>query len=165
MAEPPDPCPGCGARLPAADGPTHAYIGASAACWARYGELLAQAAADPARGGGQLAVDAYAVQHPGRPERRAIRSVAGHLMSLCLVLERGLDPDEAPRLLDLVLRRAPDLRWLEPPVPNGTLTVVDVLAAAPGDRAGCVELWARDVWRAWAAHAPQVRAWLDEALA
>ena len=33
-----EPCPGCQAPLPALDGPTHRYIGASPACWAIYAE-------------------------------------------------------------------------------------------------------------------------------
>ena len=65
----PQPCPGCGLVAGPAEGPTHAYIGASPGCWARYGELLAAGVPPPAPG--QLAVDAYAVQHPGVAERRA----------------------------------------------------------------------------------------------
>ena len=82
-------CPGCGLDLPEHDGPTHAYIGASPACWALYGELLAREYGElrypPSH---RLTVDVYAIQHPGGGERRAIQSVAVHLMALCLVLER-----------------------------------------------------------------------------
>jgi hypothetical protein len=42
----------------------------------------------------RLAVDAYAVQHPGTTERRAVQSVAVHLISLYFVLERA-SPTEA----------------------------------------------------------------------
>ena len=34
-------CPGCGLELEVVDGPTHDYIGASPACWALYGQVLA----------------------------------------------------------------------------------------------------------------------------
>ncbi len=40
-------CPGCGALLPAEAGPTHPYIRAWPACWARYGEVLAREFGDP----------------------------------------------------------------------------------------------------------------------
>jgi hypothetical protein len=33
---------GCGALLPDVNGPTHPYLGASASCWAVYGEVLAR---------------------------------------------------------------------------------------------------------------------------
>ena len=48
----------------------HPYIGASAECWALYGELLAREFQSPAYFRvHQLTVDSYAEQHPGSPER------------------------------------------------------------------------------------------------
>jgi hypothetical protein len=43
----------------------------------------------------------------------------------------------------------PGFEWLEPPTPNGTVTVADVLSgkSSPDD-------WARDVWRAWEPQPP-----------
>lgn len=41
-------CDDCGVTLPAVEGPTHAYLGASPACWALYGEVLAREYSDPA---------------------------------------------------------------------------------------------------------------------
>ena len=32
-------CPGCGLVLPVGRGPEHAFVGASPACWERYGRL------------------------------------------------------------------------------------------------------------------------------
>jgi uncharacterized protein DUF5946 len=137
--------------LPVHDGPTHAYIGASPACWALYGELTASGV------DGGLVVDTYAVQHPGGGERRAIQSVALHLMSLCLRLERGAAPERHAELLQRILIRPPRVHWLEPPQPNGTITVADLLAELdPED-------WARDVWAAWEPHHVTVRRWVDEA--
>jgi hypothetical protein len=43
-----------------------------------------------------LTVDTYAVQHPGVPERRTSQSLALHLITLCLVIERGADPRDGP---------------------------------------------------------------------
>jgi hypothetical protein len=152
-------CPGCGLELPRSDGPTHPYLGASAACWALYGELLADQYAAYDAGPHRMSVDAYAVQHPGVPERRSIRSVALHLVRLCLMLERGVDGEDAARLMVVVGERVPGLEWLEPPMPNGSITVREVLS---GD--ADVEGWARDVWGAWAAHQDTVRGWISRAL-
>lgn len=156
-------CQGCGLVLERDEGPTHAYIGASPACWGLYQRI---AAAPFARTVGsrprRLAEDAYAVQHPGTPDRRSVQSVAVHLMGLCVLLEG----DGAPRRLQPVLglmpaRRTLDLHWLEPPTRNGRLTVRDALDAGSGDaHAAAVEAWARDVWNAWRPHHATVRDWL-----
>ena len=70
-------CPGCGALVPGGPGPTHAYIGASPGCWAAWGAFQARSFASPAIAAVQpLAVDVYAVQHPGLAERRAIQAMA-----------------------------------------------------------------------------------------
>lgn len=54
---------------------------------------------------------------------------------------------------------------LEPPQPTETVTVADVLRATTGEEhEAAVRRWARDVWAAWAPHAPTVRRWLDAAL-
>jgi hypothetical protein len=114
----------------------------------------------------QIAVDTYAVQHPGTKARRSTQSVAVHLLSLCAVLERDFPPD---RSIDL-LRHAvgfPQLwHWLHPHTPIGQLTVADVLAQArPGGGALVVRAWAEDVWDAYAPHHSTVRGWLDQVLA
>jgi hypothetical protein len=159
-------CPGCGLVLPVNDGPTHAYLGASPACWALYGELLAREYGElrypPSH---RLTVDVYAVQHPGAPERRTIQSVAVHLIALCLVLERRVATVTVTDLMRRVLEREPGFRWLEPPRPNGTLTVRDVLGSRDlAEHAASVDRWARNVWEAWSPHHATVRAWIDAAL-
>jgi Family of unknown function (DUF5946) len=111
----------------------------------------------------RLSVDAYAVQHPGKPERRAIRSVAVHLMGLCLVLARGWRLERVTPQLGRLLDRAQP-HWLEPPTPNGTLTVEHPLADSTEHHAARVREWAADVWQAWSPHHPQVNAWLDSYL-
>ncbi len=155
--EAPGPCPGCGLVAEPAAGPTHAYIGASPGCWARYGELIASG------GGGQLAVDTYAVQHPGVPERRAIQSVCLHLVGLCAVLERGWPRSRGPELLRRALARPQGWRWLDPDLPLGTVTVAEVGAAQ--EREAAVRAWAEDLWAAYAVHQPLVRGWTDAVLA
>jgi len=159
-------CPGCGLALATQPGaPTHPYIGASAECWALFGELLAREFQDPAYfRAHQLTVDTYAVQHPGDPERRSIQSVGLHLMTLCMVVEDDADPLQGPKLHTRFVRR-PIFHWLEPPHPNGRLTVVDALAPqSPEAHRDAVYAWARDIWDAWAVHHQTARSWLTEAL-
>jgi hypothetical protein len=159
------PCPGCGVELDDIEGPTHAYIGSSAACWARFGELLAREYQDPEWfRPHQVTVDAYAAQHPGKPERRSIQSVAMHLMTLGMALERGMDPADAPALHRRMTDR-PEYVWLEPPPLAGRLNVLDVLQArSPEEHERRVWAWGADVWDAWAPHHAQVWEWLEASL-
>ena len=156
-------CAGCGLVLDRDDGPTHAYIGASPACWSLYQQLtaspLVRAVGSRPR---RLVDDTYAVQHPGTPERRSVQSVAVHLMGLCVLLEGdGTSRRLLPVLGRRPARRTLDLHWLEPPRRNGRLTVRSVLEAGSGDaHAAIVESWAREVWAAWRPHHETVRGWL-----
>lgn len=157
-------CPGCGVVLPVHEGPLHAYLGASAECWQLYGRLASPSTTEPdAPRLRRLVADAYAAQHPGVPQRRSIQSVAVHLMDLCLLLERdGEIERDAPEPGREPRRKALDLHWLDPPDARGEMTVADALRASAGEsRAGRIEAWASEVWAAWAAHHPTVRAWLD----
>lgn len=156
------PCPGCGARFPDSDGPTHRYLGASAGCWATYGEVLAREYQDPTyMAAHRLTVDAYAVQHPGRESSQTVRSVALHLVGLYAGLERGLGPDAAR---DVIGRAAESsaYRWLSRPASLGDVTVADVVGAESADEhALAVRAWAESAWGAWREHHEQVRAWFD----
>jgi Family of unknown function (DUF5946) len=102
------------------------------------------------------------VQHPGVPERRAIQSVGVHLVALYLVLERGLPAADLSTTLQRVLARPPAWRWLEPPAPNGRLTMGDLAGAAsrpaPALR-DAIDGYVRGVWASWAAHHDVVAAW------
>ena len=148
-------CPGCGLTGGPAQGPTHPYMLSSPKCWILYGELLAT-------GPGQLAVDAYAIQHPGIPERRAIQSVGAHLVSLCAFFEHNWPPERSARLVKRAVENDPGWRWLEPKTPVGTMTVADVVAAdSPPLRAEKVEQWAVDTWDAYRDHHDEVRRWLS----
>lgn len=146
-------------------GPTHAYIGASPACWLRYGELLAReySSVAPWEAHG-LSVDTYAVQHPGVRTHRATQSVALHLVALASRFERGGDEQQRLWLLREAASRPPSgLVWLAPPE-GYELTVVDVLERDPDEHREAVERWAQHTWRAWREHHAQVRRWLDELL-
>ena len=162
-------CPGCGAVLPAVDGPTHRYIEASPACWAMYTVLA---------GGGDpplapspwnlLIVDAYAAQHPGQPSAQSIRSVAIHLAVLHGLVIRGVAPGNVMWLRRRVLREQPGSRrdrfeWLDPPDFAGSITVLGI-AAAPTPEARTVRAkdYVRNVWDLWAArHGATVAAWYE----
>jgi hypothetical protein len=142
----------------------HAFLGASAECWQLYGRLASPSDGEPdAPRLGRLVRHAYAAQHPGVPQPRSVRSVAVHLMGLCLLLERdgqivheACEPGRKPR------RRALDLHWLEPPRARGATTLVDALSVdGRGDRDERIEAWAGQVWAAWAPHHRTVRTWLD----
>lgn len=164
-AHPTETCPGCGLVLRQVEGPGHAYIGASASCWALYGEVLAREFGEldyPECH--RLTVDAYAVQHPGVPGSHSRRSVGGHLVTLCLQIEYAQPADRVTRLLASFLDQQPELPWLEPPGHRGDLTVRDLIGASDlAEHARRVERWARCVWRAWEPHHRTVHRWVREA--
>lgn len=159
-------CHGCGARfLPHLPDETHPYIGASPACWATFGEVLAREFGDVSFGRiHRQTVDVYSAQHPGDDDRRQRQSVALHLIALCHWLEH----DVASRRLNAITQRlAGEDRawpWLSPPRAFG-VTVVDVVGARDGAaHVRLVRRWAEATWQAWSAHHGTVRAWAREAL-
>jgi CTP:molybdopterin cytidylyltransferase MocA len=160
-------CPGCGARYaPHPTDETHAYIGASPACWAAFGELLAREFQDRAYGRlHRHTVDVYAVQHPGQDARRERQSVAIHLIGLCHWLEHGLDASRVIAATQAMLKvDRPEWPWLEPPI-EYEVTVRDVLTAESGsEHERLVRAWAERTWEAWVAHHDLVRRWAAEAL-
>jgi hypothetical protein len=103
---------------------------------------------------------AYAVQHPGATDRRAVQSVAVHLISLYFVLERGLTPTEATDKMRHALAEKSRFIWLEPPSSMNEITVVDVVNRTdPIEHEAMVKRWARSAWEAWRAHHDQIRKW------
>jgi hypothetical protein len=149
--------------VPQTVGPTHPYIGASPGCWQLYGRLVAREYAErrfpPVH---RLAIDAYAVQHPGVRSRQAGQSVSVHLAGLYLALERSVPLTTITRVLGLRLSGRTEFDWLEPPASVGTTTVVDAATAADlPTHTRLVEQWARSAWDAWAPHHDRVRAWVD----
>lgn len=160
------PCVGCGGMFLEHDGPTHRYMESSPGCWAAFGEVLAREYSDPAYGClHRLTVDAYAVQHPGRQSPQAIQSVAVHLISLSLVLERGVDMLRATAAIRTATSRKNVFRWLSPPSSRGDTTVAEVLRARNAEEhLAAVDAWARAAWLAWSEHHHTVRAWASEVL-
>lgn len=109
--------PGCGATRPTHDGPTRRYLESSFACWRLDVEVLAREYQDPARlAAHRLAVNAYAVKHPGSPSPQSARSVVLDLVALHLLFGRDLESPHAARALARFAnaRDTPIVR-LEPP--------------------------------------------------
>lgn len=155
-------CIGCGASFPDVEGPVHRYLDSSPGCWAAYGEVLAREYGDARYAGvHRLTVDAYAVQHPGRPSPQTIQSVAVHLISLCLVLEHGIEMSRATNAMKTAVKEKGRFFWLAPPSGRFETTVADVIRAdTPREHAEFVHAWAACAWSAWSDHHETVRSWL-----
>lgn len=148
-------CFSCHAPVADEDGPTHPYMESAPGCWKLYGEVLARqhATGRDASATNQIIVDTYAVQHPGRPGRKAIQSVNIHLISLYCQLEQGL---AGPQAVELIRRTVENeatkkaLVWLEPPDFTGTGNVAEVVRAeARQTYVAAVQRWGNSVWEAW----------------
>jgi hypothetical protein len=156
-------CPGCGSRLPAVEGPVHAYMTSSPACWAAFNAVMAREYSDPGlMVVHRLSVDAWAVQHPGDGSRRAIQSVGLHLARLMVQVELGLEGEAAnTAMLGFTARKAelPEL----PPRGDYTVTVADVVAAeAPDAHTAAVRRWATAVWADWSDEHDFIRGWAQQ---
>ncbi len=151
-------CIGCGRMVPDIEGPTHRYLESAPGCWAAYTSLpfggMAGRADLPH---GAMTVDAYAVQHPGRPGPSSTPSVWIHLAAMQLVLEGGWPAD---RLVD-IRRAVADANdgwpWLTPPGSMGGTGAVDVTLAPAADVAAVVRAWVDAAYGAWADCHPAVR--------
>lgn len=112
-----------------------------------------------------FSVDAHALQHP---EIHGKLSNHIHLLSLCLMLERGASSAIGTRKPAVEKFMALGREWpvLAPPPPGlrGSLTARDVAAAAADERAPIARRWAEEVWECWGAHQPWARRTLDRLL-
>ena len=156
-------CPGCGSRLSAVEGPVHAYMTSSPACWAAFNAVMAREYSDPGlMAVHRLSVDAWAVQHPGDGSRRAIQSVGLHLARLMVQIEQGLEGAAANTAMLGFAARKGDLPELSP---RGTytLTVADVVEAeAPDAHRAAVRRWAGAVWADWSDQHDFIRGWAQQ---
>ena len=159
-------CYGCRGLVDKKEGEPHTYIGATQGCWDLYGQILAKEYGEYnyPQLTHRLTVDTYAVQHPGHPSRQSIQSVNVHLISLYLILEKGIDGETATLKMGEILSRNPKFEWLEPPTINGRITVIDVLTAInQDDHERKVREWAEDVWRCWySKHQQSIKALVNE---
>ena len=145
-------CPGCGAGFAPVPGPTHAYLSASAACWACFNESMALHYGDraywPAH---QMLTDAYALQHSQGPDPRARRSAVLHLVALYAQCALALPHDRI-----VPLRRAIAAQRIETelsPWPSASLSIRDV-ATQDGPEAHLTSVLAfgKAVTADWRAH-------------
>lgn len=149
--------------LPAKEQPAHPYMTSSPACWEGYGALLAVQYTSPERMAfHQLIVDAYAVQHPGGGDRRAVQSVGIHLMTLAMFLEDGVDPGLGTRLhRGMVERPVFDRLYRPVALPAERLSWRHVPLDGPAEvaKARAYE-WAHAAWGEWEPQHAVVRGWL-----
>jgi hypothetical protein len=140
---------------------------ASPGCWQAYTELMAGGL--PPMPESALAVDAYAVTHPGVEGPQSTPSVWIHLVTLCCVLERGWPVERAVFLRKLAADRFDRWPWLERPDRMGEITAIDLSdASARRDGAAAADLlarWIGGAWQAWVAHHGAVRAKATELVA
>lgn len=158
-------CMWCKGMFPVGEGPTHEYMESTPGCWAAFGRVLAREYEDQRYFEvHRLTVDAYAVQHPGRPSRQSIQSIGVHLVRLCLFIERDLTPDRANDAMLSAAKHKAQYHWLEVPSSLGQLTVANVEAASSPERhMSAVKNWAAQMWRVWSPHHATVRLWADAA--
>ncbi|GAB4109780.1 MAG: hypothetical protein Kow001_10190 [Acidobacteriota bacterium] len=149
--------------MPILESPGHPYIGASPGCWGIFLEVVAREYGEYGYPSfHHLTVDTYAVQHPGTPSKQTARSVALHLISLYYALEKGWDVSGVREVLRQAASRREGFRWLEPPAPPASLTVLDVAGAGSlAEHEAAVRRWARSVWDSWAGHRETIRRWAE----
>ncbi|HYI42034.1 MAG TPA: DUF5946 family protein [Sphingomicrobium sp.] len=153
-------CPGCGSELPALDGPTHAYMTSSPACWHAFGLVLEREYSSPElMKVHRLTVDAWAAQHPGDGSRRAIQSVGLHLARLMIQLEEGLSGDEANAAMLRFANRKSTLPELAPPAAFSITVDRIVDATGPSEHRQAVRRWAEATWADWAHQHQFIRDW------
>ena len=155
-------CPGCGFRG-AGEGPVHAYMPSSPACWRAFGLLqadeLSRFVYPPAHG---IVVDAYAASHGGDgSERRDRQSVAIHLIAICAVLEQSMRAEPRIALLRELGNRKLD--WPALPRPAG-FPALDHSSVAGADDLDDYDAraraWAQAVWDWWEPQHERVHEWL-----
>ena len=158
-------CPGCGGHFAHGIGTTHPYMHSSPGCWARYGEVLAREYSHPTLlATHRLSVDAYAVQHPGSTEPRAIQSVGLHLARLMLQLRQPTPPRETNDVMLGLGRSKGTLPYLEPPKSFITTVANIPLEGSLECHVAAVRAWAADAWSAWHAHHEFIESWAQAAL-
>jgi hypothetical protein len=145
-------CFGCGALVESISGKPHKYLGATQGCWNIYGQILAKEYCEYnyPETIHRLTVDTYSVQHPGQPCKQAIQSVNLHLIGLYLIIENNYIGKIVTKKIGEILSKKPMFEWLEPPIPNGTITVIDVITTKTFEEHEIrVMEWSKNVWNCW----------------
>ena len=133
-------------------------------CWSAYGRLLEREYADQEYWNNhRLTVDAYAVQHPGKECPQSIQSIAVHLISLYLVLEKDVSQNKVTKILSSLTEHT--FFWLSPPPNFGAINVGTVLQARNStEHNEMVRKWAFASWDAWALHHQTIKIWARSGL-
>ena len=156
-------CPACGYQGHH-DGPAHAYMSPSPACWARYGEVLAREYSDAEYWRShRLLTDAYCGQHSIGPDRRARQSLYIHLAALMLHFEDGVGENQIVDFLRRAAKSGHDFPALDMP-PASLAVGLDAVQGATDATAhgAAVTAYARAVFDAWAPHHAAFRALISE---
>ncbi|WP_263352053.1 DUF5946 family protein [Acidicapsa acidisoli] len=96
----------------------------------------------------QHIVDAFAAQHSDE-QTKPIRTVFA-LIGLYLYLEKGFTGRQVQQMHTKLARQRKQWPTILPPAATATLTVADVLAAAPGSqRDKTIRDWCIAVWEKW----------------
>lgn len=155
-------CPGCGLLHEAGGLDPPQDLLATAECADQYADVVSSFYSDPGlvplR---QYVVDTYACQHPLGTTRRGVQTTALCLMTLDLVLERGLDAALGSTLHQEMMRKRPDFFVTLAAPDLRTALTYRHLSGAPIRQAqgGRAREWAQSVWDAWTEHHAQVRQW------
>jgi len=158
-----DKCFSCKAEVGNIKGEVHKYMDSSPGCWKLFGDILEKEYSDPSYWKNhRITVDAFAVQHFGKPSSQAIQSVNLHLSSLYLIYEKGFDVKLADKGLTTLAKYKSELFWLEPPDEVGDITVVDILKAKTADEhCELIFEWGKSVWNAWTFHHKTIQTFVE----
>lgn len=114
----------------------------------------------------RLLVDTFGMQHPARSCKSA-KSYAAHVTGLCCGVEYGAAQSVYSALQRWLSGPVAAIGIVRPVAPefHGALTIRYVYDAANEDeRAVRLQVWARDVWQAYASQHELVRGWVEKAI-
>jgi len=154
MSQELEKCIGCGMLTERVVGESHSYMLSSPKCWSLYGELLAREYSNSEYMSiHALTVDAYALQHPGIENAKAISSIYVHLTSLYAYFALGVAVELLPKVKQTATVYSKKSRWLEPPANTYTTTVFNVLEAKNAqEHQLLVEKWTKETYNQWSSH-------------
>jgi len=158
-------CFSCGAKSLNIEGNCHNYMLASPACYEMFCEVLAQEYSNFMYSKAHhYTVDAYALQHPGKPTNpQAINSVGTHLISLYFLFEKGYELSKAASIkMEFAQFNKSNniIKSLKRPKKFEGLTIYDIWDNTDPEKhfALCKE-WALSTWQAWAEHHKTIEQW------
>jgi len=156
-------CFSCNAEIPDIESDVHRYMDSSPGCWHLFEQILEKEYADTQYWKNhRITVDAYAVQHYGKPSPRATQSVNLHLASLFLIYEKGYDLTIAYRGLTTLANYKSELFWLDPPKNVGNITVADIIKVQSAKEHGnLVYEWGNSVWNTWSNHHHTIKEFVE----